>query len=559
METLEDLLKYRENHFTIYAVDNDYANNFGKSFFNSYKDTENYIDTSNKLSRIIKKINQYIFQNTDSTADYINQVFKDKDNRIGAIIKLAVPLIHVVSAEFHQAQKNTLPDPAIIVEGEITSRKMGHFISKVREATFTPKIIVVLKSNNLEQSKRLFQKCPNNTHVQFIKNDGSKIDYKVINTGAKSTDEFLESYVEQCFSTCSKSDKRVIFDKKTEDNDIVKKYMYDLLIIRSDLIYDRKDKVRKSINDLHKKINEEIPKNMEERQIILLLKCIINIYKIYCNDFGGSEILEAFTIAKEINIELINAFVWRYAGFNPTLNTESKNELLHQSVSIFEHNHILDQAVYCSNNLLFSQFYNNSINITDFNRLNEKAINDVPGLVGMSYVYNNVGVANLYYGNPEEAIQKFKIGQSYAKERPFQLYGLKTNELIASSFLGIKSDEEELLKTVKCMDQALGTHDTVFLTANYMANIIAIAANDNVSLANKVIEDFSLNALFDKALNPNMFGFQSLYHQLNMIKEKYPRVRLKIRKMNVAALLNNQRTAYMKKNLQHPTIYNTWL
>ena len=109
------------------------------------------------------------------------------------------------------------------------------------------------------------------------------------------------------------------------------------------------------------------------------------------------------------------------------------------------------------------------------------------------------------------------------------------------------------------MDQALGTHDTVFLTANYMANIIAIAANDNVNLANKVIEDFSLNALFDKALNPNMLGFQSLYHQLNMIKEKYPRVRLKTRKMNVAALLNNQRTTYMKKNLQHPTIYNTWL
>ena len=559
METLENLLKYRENHFTIYAVDNDYANNVGKSFFNSYKNTETYIDTSNKLSRIIKQINQYIFQNTDSTADYINQVFKDKDNRIGAIIKLAVPLIHVVSAEFHQAQKNTLPDPSILVEGEITSRKMGHFVSKVREATFSPKVIVVLKGNDLEQSKKLFQKCPNNTHIKFIKNDGSTIDYKVINIGAKNTDEFLESYVEQCFSTCSKSDKQVIFDKKTEDNDIVKKYMYDLLIIRSDLIYDRKDKVRKDINDLQRRITTEVPKNSEERQIILLLKCIINIYKVYCNDFGGNEVLEAFKIAEEMNIELINAFVWRYAGFNPTINTNSKHELLRKSVSIFEKNHILDQAVYCSNNSLFSQFYNDSINIMDFNRLNEKAINDVPGLVGMSYIFNNVGVANLYNGNPEEAIEKFRRGQTYAKERPFQFYGLKTNELVASSFLGKKTDEEELLKTVKCMDQALGTHDTVFLTANYMANIIAIAAKDNINLANKVIEDFSLNILFDKALNPNMFGFQSLYHQLKIIKEKYPSIRLKTQRMNVVALANNQRTAYLKKNLQHPTIYNTWL
>ena len=560
MESLKDLMKYRENHFTIYAVDNDYANNTGKDFFDSYRDTDSYIHTTTKLGNILNKINQYIYQNTESTADYIDQVFWNKRKRIGALLKLAIPIIHIVSAEFHQAGKNTLPEPTIIVEGEISARGMGHFISKVREAAFIPKIIVVLKGNDIEQSKKLFQKCPNNTHIHFIKNNGNTLDYKVINTGASNAEDFLESYIEQCFSTCSQTEKRVIFDKKTEENDIVKKYMYDLLMIRSDLIYDRKDFVRKDISDLSRKINQEHSQNSEDNQIILLLKCIINIYKIYCNDYGGKEIFEAFKIANEIDIELISAFVWRYSGFNPDISEKDRNILLKKAHLVFEKNHILDQAIYCKNNELFSEFYRNRINIGEFRRLIKSAENNVPGLVGMCYIYNNVGVANLYSGNPEQAIINFKRGQKYAKERPFQLFGLKTNELIALDYMGGHDiDETRIIRTVRDIDQTLGMHDTIFLTANYMASILAIAAKSNLNLANLLIKEYNMNNLFKKALNPLMFGYQSLYHHLKMIIERYPLIQLTIPDIKVNNMRKNKRTDYLKKHLVHPAIYNTWL
>ena len=178
----------------------------------------------------------------------------------------------------------------------------------------------------------------------------------------------------------------------------------------------------------------------------------------------------------------------------------------------------------------------------------------------MCYIYNNVGVANLYSGNPEQAIINFKRGQKYAKERPFQLFGLKTNELIALDYMGGHDiDETRIIRTVCDIDQTLGMHDTVFLTANYMASILAIAAKSNLNLANLLIKEYNMNNLFKKALNPLMFGYQSLYHHLKMIIERYPLIQLTIPDIKVNNMRKNKRTDYLKKHLVHPAIYNTWL
>ncbi len=66
-----------------------------------------------------------------------------------------------------------------------------------------------------------------------------------------------------------------------------------------------------------------------------------------------------------------------------------------------------DLAIYCQNNKLIHQFYSDKVYPEEFRALQEEAINSVPGMVGLSHIYNNVGIAYLYCGQPNVAIDFF--------------------------------------------------------------------------------------------------------------------------------------------------------
>ena len=66
----------------------------------------------------------------------------------------------------------------------------------------------------------------------------------------------------------------------------------------------------------------------------------------------------------------------------------------------------------------------------------------------MSHIYNNVGVAQLMCGFPEDAITSFDAGLDYARseERVVQRLALLTNRLIAYSYNYIKIPEEDFYR-----------------------------------------------------------------------------------------------------------------
>ena len=54
---------------------------------------------------------------------------------------------------------------------------------------------------------------------------------------------------------------------------------------------------------------------------------------------------------------------------------------------------MVDNAVYCKNNMLVRQFDDGAIRAKEFSEMLGEAIGGVPGLVGMSHIYNNTGLA----------------------------------------------------------------------------------------------------------------------------------------------------------------------
>ena len=68
--------------------------------------------------------------------------------------------------------------------------------------------------------------------------------------------------------------------------------------------------------------------------------------------------------------------------------------MLLQGVEIFKHNGVEDHAIYSMNNYLNQQMYQEHINPRPYKELLEEAIYNVPGLVGMAYIYCNTGVVS---------------------------------------------------------------------------------------------------------------------------------------------------------------------
>lgn len=87
---------------------------------------------------------------------------------------------------------------------------------------------------------------------------------------------------------------------------------------------------------------------------------------------------------------------------------------------LFFKNNVADHAIYCQNNYLVYSFYTDRVNARNFRELQQQAICDVPGMVGMSIILNNVGVAYLYRNDFAEAVSFFKKGLDYSKERMVQ-------------------------------------------------------------------------------------------------------------------------------------------
>ncbi len=444
MEDVRSFFREIDDNFTIYVVEQRFVVGRGSEYFRSYKGKINYIDTDytmrKRLGDILSRINKYV----PDTSSLIKFCF-DAESPLG-IIDIISSLSKLFSVNEHQAAGPDVIDPIIIQEGKILSKYVNQMIALHKCSILRPAIIILLRDNDFERAKKLLSKCPHNTNIKMIRNSGETEIHRVINCGADNPDEFLDAFSYQCFSTCSNTKRSILYNEAWSENSLVKLYAPSILQIRTNLLFRDKTIVRQDLNDIITAITDKTALSEIDNNLLRSFECILRLFRVFCNDGGVQDIDVAHTIAKELDNEILLAHVYRNAYFFDNISFEEKLELMDKAYDIFSQNHMEDHAIYCQNNKLVRQFDTQTVSIYDFLALQEEAINNVPGLVGMSHILNNVGTAHLVNGSPEDAIEFYNKGLDYAyrPERRIQKIALLSNRAVAMTYCYDEVSEKEL-------------------------------------------------------------------------------------------------------------------
>lgn len=561
MDDVRSFFNEQQEIFTIYVVEQRFVVGRGLEYFKSFKNTPNYIDTNKQVKKKIHKILSWIQKKIPHTADLIEICFSDIIP-IG-ILDVIVALNKLFSTNEHQAVGPDVIDPIIIQEGEILPRYLAQLISLHKDSILQPTIIILLKDNDFERAKKILSFCPHGINVKMIRNSGESTIYKIINTGANSPDEFLDAFARQCFSTCSHTRRDIIINEDWAGNSIVKKYCPDLLKIRTDLLCDEKINIRVVLDNIIADLETVQQHDESNYELLKSLECMSKIFRICCNDVGGKDIVDAYNIANELNNEIISAQVYRYSFFMDFLPSDDKLLLLDKAYDIFSKNNMEDNAIYCRNNRIVRQFDTDKIDIRDFMKLQEEAIYNVPGLVGMAHILNNTGVAYLMTGNPDLAIENFNKGLDYAHrpERMVQKIALLCNRLIAKSYCYYQIDMNELKYIMNLIYDNMGMEKLTFIAARYAMNIVAVAFRMSPDMGKELLHEYNVIKLVQKAFNSNIIGSGQLALQMKYLEQNFQQYNL-LEFCEIPANLlqvTGRRKSYIQKYGYNPFFFSTWL
>ena len=301
--------------------------------------------------------------------------------------------------------------------------------------------------------------------------------------------------------------------------------------------------------------------NVYDEKLIEGLLCTLKLMSVYANDNPSSELKDAYELAKDLDNELLLAHVFRYVDFFKTKDRNEKVECLEKAKTIFTNNKVEDHAIYCENNKLIQQFYTQKVKTRDFKKMHEEAIHNVPGLVGMSIVCNNTGVAYLYTGNPEVAVEYFDKGMDYAEDRPVQYFGLKCNKLIALDY-GLNAIEEKVIRrAISEIIDNFGTTSFSFITANYLLNLLAIVLRQIPKSYSSIVNDYPIFEIVNNAIKINQLGSGSLSTQLSTLSLHYNQFNINkvVGLKSPNSQISGVREMFIKSNNYSPTIFNAWL
>lgn len=273
-----------------------------------------------------------------------------------SLVDTVVALNKLFGTQIHQAAGPEVIDPIIIQEGKIIKKYITQLINLHKDSFLAPTIIILLKDNDFDRAKELLCECPNGVRVKFIKNTGESELYKIINTGADNINNFIDSFAEQCFSTCSQTKHNILLNKEWAENSIIKLYAPRLLKYRANLLCDDKNEIKNYLNDCIDQL--EKPDSLLESDDTLRKNflCVAKLYRVFCNDSGSADMNDAYTIAKELDNQLLLAYVYKYTYFFEDKSIAEQNQLLEKAYKIFNDNGMADNAVYCKNNILVRQF-----------------------------------------------------------------------------------------------------------------------------------------------------------------------------------------------------------
>lgn len=559
MENIRDFFKETEEAFTIYVVEQRFVVGRGADYFRSYKGKENYIDTNHLMKKRIFQILQGINKKIPDSAELIKNCF-NLVSPVG-LIDIITSLSKIFTVQEHQAAGPDVIDPIIIQEGDILPKYVNQIVALHKTSILRPTIIILLKDNDFSRAKILLSGCPHNTNIKMIRNSGETYIYKVINCGVDNPNDFLDAFSHQCFSTCSNTKRDILYNEDWSENSLIKLYSPSILQIRTQLLYQDKTLVRNDLNNFIKELDQKYTNNDLDRNLLLTFQCILRLYRVFCNDGGKKDISEAYEIAQSLDNEVLMAQVYRYAYFLDNFTFDEKISLLESAYNTFIINGMEDNAIYCKNNKLVRQFDTENININEFLSLQEESVHNVPGLVGMSHIYNNVGVAHLMNGYPDESISFFDKGLDYAyrPERCIQKIALLCNRLIAETYCFNKIDENELFKIMNLIFDNKELMNIPFITARYAMNIVSIALAQSKELGLELIKKYPIKRLVQNAFKDNILGAGQLLNQISILNSFYG-IYLGDETQNHSKYIE---TTGIKKNFltktgYNPFIFSTW-
>lgn len=560
MNEIEKLFKFDSNTFTIFIVEQRFVVCKGHDFFNQYINTPNFFDSEEKTKKFYSRILNTIGKTISPISDIISSILLG--NYTSSITEIVSSLFKIFSATEHQAAGPDIIDPIIIQEGKITKKTLSKIINIHKESILRPSIIILLKDNDFERAKKLLSECPDGINVKMIRNSGEEIIYKVINCGAENIFSFVSSFSEQCFSTCSNTKREILLNNDWNKNEVVSKFSPILFQFRSKMLLDQKEEISKDLSKTISEITLFETKSSNDKYIAKNIECAARLYRIFCDDKGGQDILIINELSKSLNNEILNAQIYKCADFLPNCSLNEKMRLYENGYKIFKKNNMDDQAIYCRNNMLIEQFYSDKVYPNEFNDLLSEAINNVPGMVGLTHIYNNVGVAYLYSGQSDIAIDIFSKGIDHAvyQNRMLQKLALESNKMIAENYSFTIIEEKRIHFFFRQLFDSMGINKLPFLTADFALNVLSISLKQNTNLAMEILNDFPIVELINNSFC-NSLCISERILMLQFLASKYPSIKLfeSCNIPNITIKAQGKRKDFILKYGFNPFEFSTWM
>lgn len=563
MKDIETIFRPDDNTFTVFVVEQRFAVNRGAEYFRSFRNTTSFFDSDAKIEKRFRRIISTIEKGVVPVSSLIN-VFSSP---IGAmsIGEAITSLCKLFTVTEHQAAGPEVIDPIILQEGSVTKKALTKLVHLHKDSILRPSIIILLKDNDFERAKSILSECPHGINIKMVRNSGEEEIHKVINCGSDNIDSFISSFAEQCYSTCSKTRREVLLNSTWSENPTISKYSPQLFKIRTNLIFDEKDEIRNDLDLLIGEItqNQENVKSDDEK-LFRSLEFTAKMFRVFCNDIGGTDIIDAERLAKSLENELLFAQLYRYAYFLPNCSENRKKELFDEGCAIFRKNGMEDQYIYCLNNKLIQQFYTDTVTAEEFRAMQIEAVNNVPGMVAMSHIFNNVGVAYLYCGQSDSAIEFFTKGLDYAKYqgRLVQKLAIESNMIIAECYSYSTVAENRLKLLMRRIFDGMGLEKLPFLSADYVLNILAVSYKQSPLLAEELIHSFPIKKLIDSSFRGNYMGVAERVLQMQCLASHFSGFRVimdncAIPKLTIQA--KGKRATFISQYGLSPFDFATWL
>lgn len=561
MTDIEKIFIQDDDTFTIFVVAQKFVVGKGHEYFHSFINKSNYIVSDEQIKERFFNALKMIEANVAPVSKLV-KIFSSFS--IVSIPEAITSLCKIFTVHEHQVAGPNVIDPIILQEGKITKKAITQLINLNKDSILRPTIIILLKDNNFERARELLGECPDGINVKMIDGGGMETIYKVINCGADDIDSFINSFSDQCYSTCSKTKREILLNNEWSDNSIVKKYSPILMKIRTNLLFDHKELVGTELANLADELSNLHIYDSRNEKILRSFECIVKLFRVFCNDYGGQDILDAYRLAEDINNDVLKAQTYRFAEFLPNTTDEERKNLYTKGTEIFKNNSMIDHAIYCKNNMLIEQFYSDYVDPEAFRDLQCEAVNNVPGMVGLSHIYNNVGVAYLYCGDAQMAIEFFEKGLDYARyqDRIVQNLALESNKMIAERYMYASVNENRIRLLMKRIFAGMGIHKLPFLAADYMLNVLSVAYAQNPQLGLELIHSFPIVDLLNRSFSANIMGSKERFLQLQYLNSHYTETFPLLNLCHIPPILSETAGKRLEFVLQYgftPVEFNTWL